>query len=260
MKRARPRHEIRDIDLHPDHVAEADAPDGMLQRAKRQLSSSLEEPSIRRLRTTAESLRTTAEARYEAAPSAREVRAATRVAVRDHAWVAAGAAASAVKTANEEFDLMADEVAEVGATIARVAAHRTAQAASAVQGAHAHAASAVKGMHAHGAAQLAAAEQLAAAGTEQAVTAVRASLWGAMSYLQPRLTWATAGVLGFRAATQAATQAATLAATQAAMLAARSAPAAPSPPGTKIVVAPAVATLALEAENTCPQESERFVA
>ena len=202
MKRGRPRDEMRDIDLHPDHLAAADeATDGMLQRAKRHassslesLSSSLDEPSgkLRRLRTTAETLRTSAEARYETAPSARELRAATREVVRDNVSIAAGATASEVRllvrAANEELDLMADEVAEVARQadlVARNAAHRTAQAASAVQ---AQAASAVQGIQAHGAAM----EQLAAeslqAGTQQAVTAVRAGLWGAMSLLQPRLT------------------------------------------------------------------------
>ena len=206
MKRGRPRDEMRDLDLHPDHMNddaadEGEAADGMLQRAKRHassslesLSSSLDEPSgkLRRLRTTAETLRTSAEARYETAPSARELRAATREVVRDNVSIAAGATASEVRllvrAANEELDLMADEVAEVARQadlVARKAAHRTAQAASAVQ---AQAASAVQGIQAHGAAM----EQLAAeslqAGTQQAVTAVRASLWGAMSLLQPRLT------------------------------------------------------------------------
>ena len=88
MKRGWPRDEMRDLDLHPDHLAAADAEaaPGMLQRAKRHassslesLSSSLEEPSSKLRR-----LRSTAEARYESAPSARELRAATREAVRDH--------------------------------------------------------------------------------------------------------------------------------------------------------------------------------
>eukprot|EP00964_Phaeocystis_antarctica_P085463 scaffold53978_cov63-Phaeocystis_antarctica.AAC.5 len=168
MKRGRPRDEMRDLDLHPDHMNddaadEDEAADGMLQRAKRHassslesLSSSLEEPSgkLRRLRTTAETLRTRAEARYETAPSARELRAATREVVRDNVSIAAGATASEVRllvrAANEELDLMADEVAEVARKadlVARKAAHRTAQAASAVQ---AQAASAVQGIQAHG--------------------------------------------------------------------------------------------------------------
>ena len=149
MKRGWPRDEMRDLDLHPDHLAAADAEaaPGMLQRAKRHassslesLSSSLEEPSSKLRR-----LRSTAEARYESAPSARELRAATREAVRDHVSMAAGATTSEarlfVRAANEEFDLMADEVAEV----ARKAARRTAQAASAVQ---AQAASAMQGIQA----------------------------------------------------------------------------------------------------------------
>ena len=189
MKRGWPRDEMRDLDLHPDHLAAADAEaaPGMLQRAKRHassslesLSSSLEEPSSKLRR-----LRSTAEARYESAPSARELRAATREAVRDHVSLAAGATASEaretffpvhshnllvhdssyylltylpvrvlrqarlfVRAANEEFDLMADEVAEVARKAdraARKAARRTAQAASAVQ---AQAASAMQGIQA----------------------------------------------------------------------------------------------------------------
>ena len=156
MKRGWPRDEMRDLDLHPDHLAAADAEaaPGMLQRAKRHassslesLSSSLEEPSSKLRR-----LRSTAEARYESAPSARELRAATREAVRDHVSMAAGATASEarliVRAANEEFDLMADEVAEVARKVdraARKAARRTAQAASAVQ---AQAASAMQGIQA----------------------------------------------------------------------------------------------------------------
>ena len=160
MKRGWPRDEMRDLDLHPDHLAAASlaAADastaGMLQRAKRHassslesLSSSLEEPSSKLRR-----LRSTAEARYESAPSARELRAATREAVRDHVSMAAGATASEarllVRAANEEFDLMADEVAEVPRKVdraARKAARRTAQAASAVQ---AQAASAIQGIQA----------------------------------------------------------------------------------------------------------------
>ena len=206
MKRGRPRDEMRDLDLHPDHMNddaadEGEAADGMLQRAKRHassslesLSSSLDEPSgkLRRLRTTAETLRTSAEARYETAPSARELRAATREVVRDNVSIAAGATASEVRllvrAANEELDLMADEVAEVARQadlVARNAAHRTAQAASAVQ---AQAASAVQGIQAHGAAMEQLATESLQAGTQQAVTAVRAGLWGAMSLLQPRLT------------------------------------------------------------------------
>ena len=206
MKRGRPRDEMRDLDLHPDHMnddaADKDeAADGMLQRAKRHassslesLSSSLDEPSgkLRRLRTTAETLRTSAEARYETAPSARELRAATREVVRDNVSIAAGATASEVRllvrAANEELDLMADEVADVARQadlVARKAAHRTAQAASAVQ---AQAASAVQGIQAHGAAMEQLATESLQAGTQQAVTAVRAGLWGAMSLLQPRLT------------------------------------------------------------------------
>ena len=156
MKRGWPRDEMRDLDLHPDHLAAADAEaaPGMLQRAKRHassslesLSSSLEEPSSKLRR-----LRSTAEARYESAPSARELRAATREAVRDHVSMAAGATTSEarlfVRAANEEFDLMADEVAEVARKAdraARKAARRTAQAASAVQ---AQAASAMQGIQA----------------------------------------------------------------------------------------------------------------
>ena len=68
-------------------AADAEAAPGMLQRAKRHassslesLSSSLEEPSSKLRR-----LRSTAEARYESAPSARELRVSmqpTRITVR----------------------------------------------------------------------------------------------------------------------------------------------------------------------------------
>eukprot|EP00320_Phaeocystis_rex_P009510 CAMPEP_0119056666 /NCGR_PEP_ID=MMETSP1178-20130426/1281_1 /TAXON_ID=33656 /ORGANISM="unid sp, Strain CCMP2000" /LENGTH=228 /DNA_ID=CAMNT_0007037415 /DNA_START=58 /DNA_END=744 /DNA_ORIENTATION=+ len=228
MKRA--RHEIRDLDLHPDHIASAsgDAADGMLRRAKRQLSSSLEEQSGKLWR-----LRTTAEAHYENAPSARELRAATREAVRDNASIAAGAAVSAVQAVDEELDLIADEVAE----IARAAAQRTAAVAGAVQ---AQAASAVHGIQAHGAAM----EKLAAAGTGFAVSAARAGLRGAISYLQPRLTWANVGNLGLRAAPLAAPLAAKLGARPAPVLAAAK---------------HAVATLALD-ENSCPHTDAHFAA
>lgn len=250
MKRGRPRNDLRDIDLHPDHLVDTD---GMLQRAKRQLSSSLEEPSgkLRRLRTTAEALRTTAEARYETAPSARELRAATHEVVRDAAVSSSSEVRLIVQAANEELDIMADEVAEAGATLARAAAHGTAQAVSAVQDVQAQAASAVQGIQAHGAAMEKLATESIQAGTQQAVTAVRASLWGAMSYLQPRLTaqlpksltWAAAGALGCYAAPQAPKQAAR--------------PLSVAPRAAK----PAVATLALEAEeNVCPQGGARFAA
>ena len=174
---------FRDLDLHPDFVP-SPAAVGPMARAKRQLQSAgLEDPSakLRRLKTTAEAK---AAEVYEAAPSARELRAATREVVRERAQTLHGVACTVVEAANEELTILADEVAAAGST------------------AQAHAVSAVQGLHAHSVATQQMVEAKIEAVKEQAVTAAKATLWGAMSYLKPRVDWSMQGYLGWSAAPQ----------------------------------------------------------
>lgn len=176
---ARSRHEHtcvrRDMDLHPDYAAEP-----VVQRAKRQLSASVEEHSakLRRLRSTAEAK---AYEVYDQAPSARELRATTREALREKT-------AAVVNEFSDELAMLADEVH--AASTAVKAAGSTVAAASV---------GLANGLHAHGVAQKQLVEAKVEAVKEQAVTAVKAGVWSAMSYLQPRVSWSMGCALGFRA-------------------------------------------------------------
>jgi len=160
---------VRDIDLHPD----ADA--GILRRAKRQLSESLDDPSCKLGRVKA-----AAEAFATDAPSARALRAAKREAAASCAAMAQRAAETVEAAALDVDQRLLNIEDAVGDAVDMGVEAVSARAAAAVQSMHAHAVAAEQVI-----------EQGVSTLQEQAVSAARASLWTAMSYV-PRITWSSA--------------------------------------------------------------------
>ena len=162
---------MRDIDLHPDaHIAKNGSP-GIVQRAKRGLHEGIEDRS-RKLQRAKDAAQEGAQSLHDAAAAAAQV-AAEKVAE------ASRKIGDFEDTADERLRAVEDAV---GATVGVLQA----QAANALQSVHE---------------QAATLEQAVEAGVntlqENVSTAVYGAVWGAMSYMAPRLKWSSYGSIGF---------------------------------------------------------------
>ena len=189
---------MRDMDLHPDYQQES----GM-QRAKRQLSTSLEEPTrkLRRMKEVADEtyanapsakdLRAAAKESYANAPSAREVRAVASERVKS-------AKAKALLTADELAMKAVQAAPELGVVAERTVARAEAVVASVSE----LQASALQ----HGAKMEGMVQAGVDALADKATQVARSTMLGAVNYLTPRLTWSSSvsGVLGGFGLTKAA--------------------------------------------------------
>ena len=187
---------MRDIDLHPDANVRSSpfGSPGMVQRAKRGLNASLEEPTRKLQRAKDAAVALSAEV-----PSARKLRAVAREGVLSQAQSLQDAAAMAARVATdratqashaiEAFEDAADEQLKVVEDAVEAG----------VEQLQAHATSAMRSVHE----QAVILEQAVEAGVnalqEKASTAVTGAIWGAMSYMAPRLKWSSLGALGLRA-------------------------------------------------------------